>query len=142
VIYAKKRNVCFHLTIYGSGELDVEMKQYIEKHQLLEDLISMPGSVDFYNKLLPDFKEKVDLFVCLHRQSDPSCTYLETLSCGIPIVGYNNKAFAGLLRHADIGWGAKLNDLQEIVNIIENLDKDRARIAEKSKNSLVFCPST
>lgn len=133
----RKRKTIFQLTIYGVGDLDEEMRSRIKKHRL-ENVVSMPGSVDFYNELLPNLKNNTDLFVCLHRQGDPSCTYLETLSCGVPIVGYNNSAFAGLLVQADMGWGAKLNDLEEVATIIAALDKNRASIAEKANNSVAF----
>ncbi|MDJ0733049.1 MAG: glycosyltransferase [Nostocaceae cyanobacterium] len=133
----KQRNIDFHLTIYGAGELEDEMNKYINKHQLANNVF-MAGAVDFYKKLIPELIRNVDLFVMLHRQSDPSCTYLETLSCGIPIVGYKNRAFSGLLEQADIGWGAKLDDLDGIVNIIEHLNLNREKISEKSKNSIQF----
>jgi glycosyltransferase involved in cell wall biosynthesis len=133
----KKETFPFSMTIYGTGDLEDEMKKSIRTHQL-EHYVSMRGAVDFYNTLIPDLKNNIDLFISLHRQSDPSCTYLETLSCGIPVVGYKNKAFAGLLELADIGWGAKLNDLDEIKRIIIHLDKNRVIISEKSKNSIAF----
>jgi colanic acid/amylovoran biosynthesis glycosyltransferase len=133
----KKEKLPFHMTIYGTGDLENEMKKNIQLNQL-ENYVSMPGAVDFYTNLLPDLKQKIDLFISLHRQSDPSCTYLETLSCGLPIVGYKNKAFAGLLELADIGWGAKLNDLDEIKKIIIHLDKNRTFISEKSRASILF----
>jgi hypothetical protein len=88
--------------------------------------------------LIPELQQSVDVFVCLHRQSDPSCTYLETLSCGVPIVGYKNRAFSGLLELADIGWGGELNNLDEICTIIVHLHENRTEIIEKSKNSAAF----
>jgi colanic acid/amylovoran biosynthesis glycosyltransferase len=127
----------FHLVIYGVGDLESEMREYIESNGL-ESQVSMPGAVDFYTRLIPDIQEKVDLFVCLHRQSDPSCTYLETLSCGVPIVGYENRAFAGLLGLADIGWGASLDDLDGIAAVIRHLDSHREELAEKSVKSAEF----
>jgi colanic acid/amylovoran biosynthesis glycosyltransferase len=68
----------FQLTIYGTGDLMTSMKEFISEHHLENDVI-MPGSVDFYNVLFPELKQTIDIFVCLHRQSNPSCTYLETL---------------------------------------------------------------
>jgi len=133
----KESDTPFQLTIYGTGDMDSEMKEFISKHHLEND-VSMPGAVDFYETLLPKLKQSVDLFVCLHRQSDPSCTYLETLSCGIPIVGYKNRAFAGLLEIADVGWGANLNDLDEVCKVITHLSINRTELIEKSKNSTVF----
>jgi colanic acid/amylovoran biosynthesis glycosyltransferase len=133
----KQDTLPFSMAIYGTGGLENEMNTFIQKHQL-ENYVSMRGAVDFHNELIPDLKKNIDLFICLHRQSDPSCTYLETLSCGVPIVGYKNKAFSGLLELADIGWVAKLNDLDEIKNIITHLDKNRGHISEKSRSSILF----
>ena len=133
----KQANIPFQFTIYGAGDLQSEMHEYIAQHQLNEQVI-MAGSVDFYQALIPALQQSVDLFVCLHRQSDPSCTYLETLSCGVPIVGYNNRAFAGLLQLADIGWGGELNDLDGICEIIAYLHENRNEIMAKAKNSSAF----
>ena len=133
----KQGNTPFQLKIFGAGDIDIEMKGYILKHHL-ENNVSMLGAVDFYKTLIPELKQSVDLFVCLHRQSDPSCTYLETLACGIPIVGYKNRAFAGLLEISDLGWGAELNDLDEVREVINHLNTNRAELIEKSKNSVAF----
>ena len=127
----------FHLAIYGVGDLEHEMREYISRNSL-GGYVSMPGAVDFYTRLIPDIQESVDLFVCLHRQSDPSCTYLETLSCGVPIVGYQNRAFAGLLGLADIGWGVRLDDLEGVVTVIGHLNTHRNDIADKSEKSAAF----
>ncbi|MBN1929754.1 MAG: glycosyltransferase [Chlorobiaceae bacterium] len=133
----KTLGMAFRMTIYGAGDLEGEMKEFIARHKL-EGKVIMPGAVDFHRQLLPDMKEKVDLFVCLHRQSDPSCTYLETLSCGVPIVGYLNRAFGGILELEDAGWGAPLDDLEAVASIIRRLDANRAEIAEKSHTAARF----
>jgi glycosyltransferase involved in cell wall biosynthesis len=133
----KHVNTPFELKIYGAGDMDIEMRELISKYQL-ENNVSMLGAVDFYETLIPELKHSVDLFVCLHRQGDPSCTYLETLSCGIPIVGYKNRAFAGLLDISDIGWGAELNDLDGVCRAIVHLNSNREELIEKSKNSAAF----
>lgn len=131
----KQNNVLFELKIYGSGIMESEMRKFIIDKNLQNEVI-MFGAVDFYDTLIPQLKQSVDIFVCLHRQSDPSCTYLETLSCGVPIVGYRNRAFGGLLDIANIGWAADLDDLDEICKIIIHLDRDRSELVRKSKNSL------
>ncbi|HWR01748.1 MAG TPA: glycosyltransferase [Chlorobaculum sp.] len=133
----KKKGLRFQLTIYGTGDLDSDMRSEITTRHL-ENEVSMPGAVDFSSRLIPAIKANVDLFVCLHRQSDPSCTYLETLSCGVPIVGYKNRAFAGIMELADIGWGTTMNDLDGIASIIGTIDSNRKELAEKSRNSVKF----
>lgn len=133
----KQAHIPFQFTIYGAGDLEQEMREFIASHQLAEQVI-MTGAVDFYKTLIPALQQSVDVFVCLHRQGDPSCTYLETLSCGVPIVGYNNRAFAGLLHLADIGWGSELNDLDGICNRIAHLHENRNEIIAKAKNNVAF----
>jgi glycosyltransferase involved in cell wall biosynthesis len=133
----KKMNIPFLFSIYGTGDLEEEMNRYIDRNELRE-MVTMKGAVDFNRQLLPDLKEKVDLFVALHRQSDPSCTYLETLSCGVPIVGYRNQAFGGILDLADVGWGVKPDDLEAVTLMISRLDRTREEIAEKSRNAVKF----
>jgi glycosyltransferase involved in cell wall biosynthesis len=133
----KRVGLLFHLSIYGTGDLEEQMKVFIRTNDL-EEQVTMHGAVDFHRQLLPDLKEKVDVFVVLHRQSDPSCTYLETLSCGVPIVGYLNQAFYGILNFADIGWGIRPDDLDAVSLLIMRLDIARREIAEKSRNALGF----
>ena len=133
----KQRKVLYKFYIYGAGELKDEMIAYIHKHQL-EDSVYLPGPVDFYKQLIPDLKKNIDLFICLHRQSDPSCTYLETLSCGVPIVGYKNKAFSGLLSLVDIGWGSEINDLNKIADTIVHLNENRNQLFAKSRSAIAF----
>lgn len=133
----KRLNLPFHLSIYGAGDMEKPMQQYIEANDL-QTLVTMHGAVDFHRQLLPDLKEKVDVFIALHRQSDPSCTYLETLSCGVPIVGYRNQAFAGILDIADIGWGIEPDNLDAVSWMILRLDLARVEIADKSRNAVSF----
>jgi glycosyltransferase involved in cell wall biosynthesis len=133
----KQRSCDFVMTIYGTGDLESAMAENIRQKQL-GDQVRLAGAVDFRNELIPAIKAGVDLYVMLHRQSDPSCTYLETLACGIPIVGYANKAFSGLLLKADVGWSKPIDDLSGIADIIEHLTGNRSMIDEKSRKAATF----
>jgi len=133
----RQKGLDFSLTIYGKGELEAWMKDYIRREQL-QHIVNMPGALDFKQELLPEIRNRTDLFICLHRQSDPSCTYLETLSCGVPILGYANRAFNGILAFGDIGWSAPINDLNSIRDIVIRLEKERNEIACKARNSILL----
>ena len=133
----RDRGVAFHLTVYGAGDLESRMKRDIQEQQL-QHMVDMPGAVDFYERLIPEIKSNIDLYVMLHRQSDPSCTYLETLSCGIPIVGYDNKAFAGILEMADVGCNVAMDDVAGVVEAIQQLDANRGVLAKKSRTAAEF----
>jgi glycosyltransferase involved in cell wall biosynthesis len=129
--------VSFHLTIYGTGDLESPMKADIRALGL-DRQVTMRGAVDFHETLVPEIKSSVDAYVMLHRQGDPSCTYLETLSCGIPIVGYANKAFSGILEMADAGCGIPMDDVAGIVAALRRLDADRALLSHKARIAAAF----
>ena len=130
-----QKGVDFTFTIYGTGSLDEYIRSQIHEKRLTAKVF-FKGPVDFYEILLPALKETTDLFICLHKQGDPSCTYLETLACGIPILGYANEAFAGILSKNDIGWSAPMNDITAIAELVARLNIQRDLISQKSHNSI------
>jgi len=97
--------------------------------------------LDFQKQLIPFMKQGVDLFVCPHRQGDPSCTYLETMSCGVPIVGYENAAFVGVCDHSDAGWPVAMDQPKQVARQIAQLHKHRKQIVEHAMQSLNFAKS-
>jgi colanic acid/amylovoran biosynthesis glycosyltransferase len=125
----------FHLHIFGVGDLFMQITNDLKKYSLTS-FVTLHGSVDFNKELIPAIRKNIDLYILPHRQSDPSCTYLETLSCGIPIVGYNNKAFSGLLDKADIGWQCDLGNIRSVAETIVNIALDRKVISNKSHQAL------
>jgi colanic acid/amylovoran biosynthesis glycosyltransferase len=132
-----EKNVAHELHVFGAGELEKSIQEAASR-PTMGDCLFFHGAVDFYNELIPFIKDNIDVYVLLHRQSDPSCTYLETLSCGIPIIGYMNRAFSGILQQANVGWGVSMNNIEGVVATIERLTIDRESIIEKSRNSMQF----
>lgn len=92
----------FSLAICGDGPLAEHIQAEIREKGLTNE-VTMKGVLDFETELLPFVRDEVDVFVCSHIQGDPSCTYLETMSCGVPIVGYANEAFEGLAATSGVG---------------------------------------
>jgi glycosyltransferase involved in cell wall biosynthesis len=123
--------------IFGAGELENEMKAAIIKHELAANVI-MGGVLNFESELIPRISKECDLFVCCHRQGDPSCTYIETLCCGVPIVGYSNEAFSGIMKCSEIGYEVPINNFKALAKIIACLDSDRGRLISLSYNSVDF----
>lgn len=118
----KQLGVRFQMFIFGNGDLKEKMLSEIAA-SALSDSVKMMGMVSFNTQLLPFVKKNVDLFVCCHRQSDPSCTYLETMSCGVPIIGYDNEAFAGVVQHSKTGWLIEMDRPKALARKIAILDK-------------------
>ncbi|WP_417498667.1 glycosyltransferase [Methylophaga sp.] len=132
-----KRNIDFTLDIFGEGELLLALQELMNS-SLYKKKLRVHGAVDFANELIPYVQKNIDIFVCCHKQSDPSCTYLETYSCGVPILGYNNKAHAGILQIADVGWSVQMGNIENLCDAIVELNNNRAEIVQKSKNAIAF----
>jgi glycosyltransferase involved in cell wall biosynthesis len=127
----------FEMHIFGTGELEVGMAREAAAAGL-DRCVRLHGAVDFEKELLPFVRSSVDLFVCCHRQGDPSCTYLETYGCGVPIAGFANEAHGTMLAHRDVGWAVPIDDERGLARLIKSLNDDRARIAAKARAALGF----
>jgi glycosyltransferase involved in cell wall biosynthesis len=133
----RRLNVRFTMDICGVGPLESSMRDEISR-QGLSDVMRMRGVLDFHDELMPLMAESVDLFVCCHRQGDPSCTYLETLSCGTPIAGYDNEAWRGLSKVAGAGWTTPMDNPLALARKIAELDRDRPALAAAARQSRAF----
>lgn len=133
----KKMNVNFTFDIFGDGELRQELEVLLVKLDLT-DCVKFHGAVDYESKLIPFIQKNVDVFVCCHKQSDPSCTYIETYACGVPIIGYANKAHSGILDIVDAGWEVPIGDSKKLARIIKSINNNRSVIKKKSINARNF----
>lgn len=133
----RARGVAFTLTVCGDGPLAPAMRARVSALGL-DEHVRFTGVLDFATELVPLVRRECDLFVCCHRQGDPSCTYLETMSCGVPIAGYANEAMAGLARESGSGWTVPLDDRRALGALIATLDRRRADIAGHAARALAF----
>ncbi|WP_420383829.1 glycosyltransferase [Novosphingobium sp.] len=118
----------FSFDIFGDGSLFDKMRAEVGLAQLA-DKVRFHGPVSFDDVLVPTLKHHIDLFVCCHRQADPSCTYIETLACGVPIIGYDNAAFAGVLGLGPVGEATPMNKPKKLANSISVMNSDRKSLA-------------
>jgi colanic acid/amylovoran biosynthesis glycosyltransferase len=135
--HLNRMGVPFEMTICGDGEYLPQLREDITRMGLA-DHVSLKGTLDFKTELVPFVTNDADLFVCCHRQGDPSCTYLETMACGVPIVGYGNEAFAGLARVSGSGWASPIGQPLELAERIAALERDRAAIESAAHRALAF----
>jgi glycosyltransferase involved in cell wall biosynthesis len=133
----RRSGVDFHLSICGGGVVEDEMRERIAQNGLTSR-VTMKGFLDFEKELVPFVQSQADIFLCCHKQGDPSCTYLETFACGVPIAGYLNEALSGLLKRVDAGWGVPLNEPKALAALVTQLVQRRSEIADKSRRALAF----
>jgi len=133
----RRRQVDFRLDIYGGGDLEQALARRIAELGL-QDQVQLRGVLDFRGGWIPMLKREADLFVCCHPQGDPSSTYPEVMSCGVPIAGYANEAFEGVVRHSGSGWLSPLKDPEALADRIASLDASRTQIATAAQKARAF----
>ena len=129
--------VAFEMEIFGAGSLAGEIRTRIGSEGL-SDRVRLNAPVDFESELVPYARREADIFLSCHRHSDPSCTYLESMGCGLPIVGYSNRMWQGLLEDSGAGWIAPLGDWRAISDVIARIAGRREEIVAKAENAVAF----
>ncbi|MCI0364757.1 MAG: glycosyltransferase [Phycisphaerales bacterium] len=139
LIAAELRNldVPFTMDICGGGALEHKVRRMIEQLGL-SHCVTVRGVLDFQTELVPFIARHVDLFICPHPQGDPSCSYLETMSCGTPIIGYDNDALRGLVNVSGAGWHTPLNNPGALALRIAELNLQRPELVSMGLASLAF----
>ena len=132
-----ERGVDFTLDIFGTGAIQAKIAQNIGT--LPEpQRVRLRGVVDFETELVPFTRQNADIFLGCHRQSDPSCTYIEAMGCGVAVASYDNRMWLRLNGEAHAGWGAPLGEMQALADRIADLARDPAAITKCSRNAWTF----
>ena len=118
------RGVDFTLDIFGTGRLEGEIGRQIAAHGL-QDRVRLHGAVDFATELVPFSRKNADIYLSCHRQSDPSCTYVESMGCGLAVAGYDNRMWSALCSASGAGWSAPLGRAAALADVIARVDRDR-----------------
>jgi glycosyltransferase involved in cell wall biosynthesis len=125
-----RRGLNIEMHCYGQGSQKAQMQAIATDSRIyIHDAIPYPDLV----KLSRTF----DVFVCCHIQSDPSCTYLESFGAGLPIVGYDNRMWRGLLAASGAGCASPMGKPSKVVDDILRLVNDR-EIDKLSVRALEF----
>jgi glycosyltransferase involved in cell wall biosynthesis len=131
------RGIPFTMDIYGSGDQEPLVRRKVSEFGL-GDHVRFRGVLDFQRGWIPTLKSDVDLFICCHPQGDPSSTYPEVMSCGVPIAGYDNDAFKGIVEHSKGGWLAPMQDPDALAAIVARLHAQRAELVAVAKRAKEF----
>jgi glycosyltransferase involved in cell wall biosynthesis len=124
-----RRGVPFRLDLYGTGRLRDEMLALV-RGSGTEDKIAIHDPIPYPE--LVEVARKADVFLCCHVQGDPSCTYLETFACGVPIVGYANEMWSPLCQESGGGEVVALGDVGAMAQAVQGLLGEGERLQEAS----------
>lgn len=125
------------LDVFGTGSLEPEIRE-AARQAGLQDRVRLHGVVDFARELVPFARGGSDIYLSCHRQSDPSCSYLENMGCGLAVAGYGNRMWAALARESQAGWVAPLGNVAALADCIAAAHRDRAGLMRRCDNALGF----
>lgn len=124
------RGFKFRLDIFGDGTLRSDIASAITANNLA-DIVRLHGNVNFADELVPWQRRHADMFLSCHRQGDPSCTYIESMGCGLPVVGYENEMWGPLCRESGGGWSVPVGDVDALAARISTLTtQERVKAAD------------
>lgn len=125
----------FSLDVFGTGALEAELRASAAD---LGGRLRLHAPVDFGSVLVPWMRAHADLFLSCHRQADPSCTYLESLGCGVPVLGYANEMWGRMAAETRAGWAVPLGDRRALSDRIVRLGADRGAVTAAGSAGLSF----
>lgn len=129
--------VDFTLDIFGSGSLESEIRAGLATLGT-PGRVCLHGAVDFESELVPFTRRNADVFLGCHRQSDPSCTYIEAMGCGVAVASYDNRMWQLLNSEAKAGWGAPLGQTDVLATVIARIASDPSALDERCRNAWNF----
>jgi len=127
--------VDFTLDVFGTGTLEGALDGALGS---FGGRLRLHDPVDFETVLVPWMRANANLYLSCHRQSDPSCTYLEAMGCGVPVIGYNNAMWAAMQADSGSGWVVPMADTGAMADRIADLNGDRAALADHGARALDF----
>jgi colanic acid/amylovoran biosynthesis glycosyltransferase len=133
----RQMGIPFQLDVYGTGPREAYLRHQISARGL-SDQVALKGALDFRTEWLPTLRAKVDLFICPHPQGDPSSTYPETMSCGLPTLGFDNEAFASIAEASDSGWTVPIGDTTALARQVATLHQDRDQMIAHARRARDF----
>ena len=133
----KQEGVPFTLEIFGVGSLQENLAQGIRRRDLGKQ-VSLHAPLDFETGLVPHLRQKADVFLCCHRQADPSCTYIESMAAGLTVAGFDNEMWRAL--HEDSGCGAlaPMGSHAALAQRVSEMHKNRERLGKDCERALEF----
>ncbi|MBM3973475.1 MAG: glycosyltransferase [Planctomycetes bacterium] len=79
-----------------------------------------------------------DLFVACHVQSDPSCSYLEAMGAGLPVLGYGNRMWRRMAAESAAGNQVPVHDQAALAAAIAALLREPQRLIEWSNRARAY----
>ncbi len=128
-----QRGLNIEMDTYGQGSQAAAMRSVA---QAAGPKIRVHDAVEFAE--LVKQSHQADVFICCHIQSDPSCTYLESMGAGLPIVGYANRMWTSMREASNAGVVTARNTPDAVADAVASLLSSPESLAQASKRAQAF----
>ena len=135
--FLQENSIEFELHVFGAGSLENEIRQGIDALRL-SDRVHLHGVVDFEKELVPFVRQNAHVFLCCHRQSDPSCSYLENMGCGVAIAGYDNRMWKSLAEASQGGLTAPLGNADALARLVATMASDTGELYRTAQRAHAY----
>lgn len=133
-----KRKVDATLDIYGTGSLAQTIRASLTD---FDGKVRLHDPVDFRTQLVPINRSTADVFLSCHRQSDPSCSYIEAMGCGLAVAGYDNQMWSALHKASAGGLLAPLGQPDALAAALTQWHQSREPLIRASQAALDYAKS-
>lgn len=133
----RRCGIDFSLLIEGQGSLSDHIRSQIASHGL-SDRVTLLGPVAFESVLVPLFRRQADMLISCRVQAEPSGVFVEAMASGLPVLGFENLMLSPLVRDSGGGWTVPMNDLPQMVQMIDELNRNRRRLTERAEAALDY----
>jgi glycosyltransferase involved in cell wall biosynthesis len=124
-----RRGSPFRLQLFGKGSQRAAL-EHLVKQAGAQHAIEIHGSLPFPDLLR--VTAQADAFLCCHPQEDPSCTYLEVMGCGVPIVGFANGTWKALAAASGGGVVVPLGGIRAAARAVRHLVRSPDKLLDLS----------
>lgn len=120
ILLKKKKYSNFNLTIVGDGSQYNDLSSMINEYEL-HPWVTLLGAKDNIAELL----NLADVFVLPSFSEGLSCSILEAMSCGLPILASDVGGNREIIVPNKTGWLFKSNDIADLVNKLDFLMRNK-----------------
>ena len=131
-----RRGMNIEMHCYGQGSQKDEMRRVAASVAGGAQRIHVNDAVPY--PTLVALSKTFDVFVCCHIQGDPSCTYLESMGAGLPIVGYGNRMWRRLSESSNVGFWSEMGRPTGVADSINQLVINQVLLGEMSRRARQF----
>ena len=112
-----KTNKYFHLTIIGTGKLELLLKQFINKNQL-QNLITLLGVIN--SEDIIDYIKKADLLILPSVFDGWGMVVNEALQSHVPVLVSDQCGAKELVKHGQTGFIFQHNNVESLTENLQN----------------------